>query len=50
MPTKATLKIDPPLRDRLRRRKVGDDTYGDVIERLLNETYPPVPATEESIA
>ena len=34
----ATIKIASGLRDRLRARKVGNETYGDVITRLLDET------------
>jgi len=34
----STIKIASDLRDRLRARKVGNETYGDVITRLLDET------------
>jgi hypothetical protein len=33
-----TITIPSELRDRLRSRKIGNDTYSDVIERLLADT------------
>jgi predicted CopG family antitoxin len=33
-----TITIPSELRDRLRARKIGNDTYSDVIERLLADT------------
>jgi predicted CopG family antitoxin len=38
MGSRTRLPISPDVRDRLRRRKVGGDTYDDVIVRLLEET------------
>lgn len=35
---RTTIPIDSDIRDRLRARKVGDETYSDVIRRLLEET------------
>lgn len=35
---KTTIPIKSDVRDRLRGRKVGDETYSDVIERLLENT------------
>jgi len=32
-----TIPIDSDVRDRLRAAKVGDDTYSEVINRLLDE-------------
>ena len=31
-----TIPIDSDTRDRLRGEKVGDETYSDVIERLID--------------
>jgi hypothetical protein len=31
-----TIPIDSDVRDRLRAEKTGDETYSDVIERLLD--------------
>jgi predicted CopG family antitoxin len=35
MEGKTTIPIDPDTRDRLRAEKVGNETYSDVIRRLL---------------
>jgi len=32
-----TIPIDSDVRDRLRAAKVGDETYSEVIDRLLGE-------------
>lgn len=33
-----TIPIDPDVRDKLRGEKVGNETYSDVIERLIPES------------
>ena len=38
MSDKTTIPINKGVRDELRARKVGGETYSDVINRLLTET------------
>jgi predicted CopG family antitoxin len=40
MAGKTTIPIESDTRDDLRARKRGNETYTDVIERLLTETQP----------
>jgi predicted CopG family antitoxin len=35
MAEQTTLSVDPDLRDKIRARKVGGETYSDVIRRLM---------------
>jgi predicted CopG family antitoxin len=37
MAEKTTILLEKPVRDRLRAEKVGNETYNEVIERLLEE-------------
>lgn len=41
MADRTRLPISPHLRDKLRARKIGGETYDDVIERLLSDASEP---------
>jgi predicted CopG family antitoxin len=38
MESKTTIPIEKPVRDDLRAEKKGNETYSEVIERLLSDT------------
>ena len=45
MTERTTLSVDSEVRDRIRAKKIGGETYSDVLERLM-EQYNPDQATD----
>lgn len=40
MAERTTLSVEPDLRDKIRAKKVGGETYSDVIRRLIKDADP----------
>jgi predicted CopG family antitoxin len=40
MAERTTLSVDSDLRDKIRARKVGGETYSDVLRRLMKNADP----------